>query len=110
MIEESQKRSTASQRFWDAFKACVEDNRVRPDRSLFYVKWGQAFVNFMPGKRLRDRSRQDIEAFIADLGKHPGIEDWQEGRPSMPCISTTMIYTHVLNRPGLSVRSPADFE
>jgi len=25
-------------------------------------------------------------------------------------VSTTMIYTHVLNRPGLSVRSPADFE
>ena len=25
-------------------------------------------------------------------------------------VSTTMVYTHVLNRPGLSVRSPADFE
>ena len=25
-------------------------------------------------------------------------------------VSTTMIYTHVLNRPGLSIRSPADFE
>ncbi len=25
-------------------------------------------------------------------------------------VSTTMIYTHVLNRPGLSVQSPADFE
>ncbi|RJR30320.1 MAG: hypothetical protein C4576_33675 [Desulfobacteraceae bacterium] len=23
-------------------------------------------------------------------------------------VATTMIYTHVLNRPGLSVRSPAD--
>ncbi|MBW2005397.1 MAG: tyrosine-type recombinase/integrase [Deltaproteobacteria bacterium] len=25
-------------------------------------------------------------------------------------VTTTMIYTHVLNRPGLSVQSPADFE
>jgi site-specific recombinase XerD len=24
-------------------------------------------------------------------------------------VSTTMIYTHLLNRPGLSVMSPADF-
>lgn len=24
-------------------------------------------------------------------------------------VSTTMIYTHVLNRPGLAVKSPADF-
>ncbi|MBL7172484.1 MAG: hypothetical protein ISS68_06570, partial [Desulfobacteraceae bacterium] len=28
--------------------------------------------------RLRHRSRQNIEAFLADLGKRPGIEDWQE--------------------------------
>jgi len=50
---------------------------VRPECSPFYVKWIQAFVNFLPGKKLRDRSRQDIEAFIADLDKRPGIEDWQ---------------------------------
>ena len=24
-------------------------------------------------------------------------------------VSTTMIYTHVLNKPGLTVKSPADF-
>jgi len=24
-------------------------------------------------------------------------------------VSTTMIYTHVLNRPGIAVKSPADF-
>ena len=78
MNKESPKQSTAAQKFWDAFKACVEDNRVPPDRSLFYVKWVQAFVDFLPGKRLRHRSRQNIEAFLADLGKRPGIEDWQE--------------------------------
>jgi len=50
---------------------------VRPDRSLFYVKWVQTFVDFLPGKRLRHRSGVDIEAFLADLGKRPGIEEWQ---------------------------------
>jgi len=30
MNEEGPKPSTAAQRFWDAFKACVEENRVRP--------------------------------------------------------------------------------
>ena len=58
MNEKGSKQCEAVQRFWDAFKACVEDNRVRPDRALFYVKWAQAFVNFLPGKRLRHRSRQ----------------------------------------------------
>ena len=50
---------------------------MRLDRSTFYVKWAQTFVNFLPGKRLRERSRQDIEGFFADLGKRPGIKDWQ---------------------------------
>jgi integron integrase len=77
MNEQSQKKAQASQKFWDAFKACVEDSRVRPDRSPFYVGWAQAFVDFLPGKRLRDRSRQDIEAFLADIGKRSGIEKWQ---------------------------------
>jgi len=30
MNEESPKPSTAAQTCWDAFKACVEENRVRP--------------------------------------------------------------------------------
>jgi len=46
MKKESPEQSTAAQKFWDAFKACAEDNRVRPNRSPFYVKWVQAFVNF----------------------------------------------------------------
>ena len=77
MDNKSQDKSIAAQRFWDAFKACVEENRVRPDVSTFYVKWAQSFVNFQPGKRLRERSRQDIEGFLAELSKRPGIKDWQ---------------------------------
>ena len=77
MGKESQNKSARTQRFWDAFKACAEDNRVRPDSSPFYIKWVRAFVDFQPEKRLRERSRQDIEAFLAQLGKRPGIKDRQ---------------------------------
>ena len=67
----------AAQRFWDVFKACLEENRIRPDRSSFYVKWAQAFVDFLPGKKLRDHSREDIESFLEDLRNRQGIEEWQ---------------------------------
>ena len=72
-----QNQATAAQGFWDAFKACLEENRIRPDRSSFYVKWAQAFVDVLPGKKLRDRSREDIESFLEDLRNRPGIEEWQ---------------------------------
>ena len=63
--------------FWEAYRACAEENRVRPDRSPFYVNWAKDFVNFLPGQPLKDRSKKDIEAFLADLGKRRGIADWQ---------------------------------
>jgi len=66
MAEKAPNQATAAQRFWDVFKACLEENRVRPDHSPFYVKWAQAFVDFIPGKKLRDRSREDIELFLPD--------------------------------------------
>jgi hypothetical protein len=63
--------------FWDAYRACAEENRVRPNRSPFYVNWAKDFANFLPEKSLRDRSRKDIEAFVAHLGKRRGVADWQ---------------------------------
>ncbi len=63
--------------FWEAYRACTEENRVRPDHSAFYVSWARDFANFLPEKPLKDRSRKDIEAFLADLGKRRGVADWQ---------------------------------
>ena len=59
--------------FWEAYRECAEENRVRPDRSPFYVSWVKDFANFLPENALKDRSRKDIEAFLADLGKRRGI-------------------------------------
>ena len=58
--------------FWEAYRACAEENRVRPDRSQFYMNWAKDFANFLPEKPLKDRSRKDVEAFLANLGKRRG--------------------------------------
>lgn len=74
---ENGKLLTSTQKFWEAFRACVEENRVGSNHSGYYVKWAQTFYRFIPGKRLRDRTREDIEAFLADLHKRHGTGDWQ---------------------------------
>ncbi len=89
MNNSDSKQYTAAMRFWDAFQACVEENRIDHRCSVYYVKWAQAFYRFFPGKGLRERTKEDIEAFLTDIGKQPGSADW--------------------NRPGISVMSPADF-
>lgn len=68
--------STAVQKFWKAFQACVEENRIGPDRSPYYVKWAQDFVEFLPEKRLRDRTREDTEAFLTYLRRERGQKEW----------------------------------
>lgn len=77
MGELKDKRLESIQRFWEAFRSCVEEHRVNPDRAHYYVRWAQAFVRFFPNRRLRDRTREDIEAFLTDLGSRPGTVDWQ---------------------------------
>ena len=36
--------------FWEAYRACAEENRIRPDRSPLYVSWARDFANFLPEK------------------------------------------------------------
>jgi hypothetical protein len=38
--------------FWEVYRACVEENRVQPDRSPFYVNRAKDFANFLPEKPL----------------------------------------------------------
>ena len=66
-----------SQRLWEAFRACTEENGVSPDRSPFYVRWTQVFARFLPDKRMHDRSGKDIQAFLADLAQRQGVAEWQ---------------------------------
>jgi hypothetical protein len=142
--------------FWQAYQACIEENRVPPDRSLFYVKWAKAFAFFVSDKPLQDRSSKDIDRFLDDLRKRQGIQTCQVRQaerslkilyevflpsyspekytpiPADPKLQNDaqeavdgtngfrdrvipgeverrfMIYTHVLNKPGFSVKSPAD--
>lgn len=77
LMNESSQQAIAIKRFWDAFQSCLEENRVAHDRTTYYVKWAQTFVDFLPDKRLRDRGKSDIAAFLDDLGKRPGITSWQ---------------------------------
>jgi len=43
-------KSKGRDSFWEAYRACAEENRVRPDRSPFYVNWPKNFANFLPEK------------------------------------------------------------
>jgi len=65
------------ERFWEAYRACAEENRVAQDRSRYFLRWARDFVDFMPEKRLKARSAEDIKSFLTSLSQREGIASWQ---------------------------------
>ena len=59
-------QNVESREFWDAYRACAEENRVSVDRSSLYVRWAQAFARFLPEKLLQDRPGLSVKS-PADL-------------------------------------------
>ena len=114
-MDEKSKIERRPYKFWDAFKACVGIiGRRRSARS------------FMSNESLMQKAVKEA-ALRAGINKkvschtlrHSFATHLLEARYDIRTVqellghadvSTTMIYTHVLNRPGLSVRSPADFD
>ena len=133
--------------FWEAYCACAEENRVRPDRSPFYVNWAKDFANlsimsgitglmaglmYGSGKVRPHHINENLvqkavkeAAALAAINKKVSCHTFRhsvathilKARYDIRTVQellghanvvTTMIYTHVLNTPGLSVKSPAD--
>jgi hypothetical protein len=65
--------------------------------------------NLSTGRAASTRQTQRIEKILKDrLGKAIRENETQKLSHGVNDVSTTMIYTHVLNRGGKGVRSPAD--
>ena len=54
--------------FWEAYRACAEENRVRPDRAQFYVNWAKDFANFLLIQALRGTASVFLEYNIIKNG------------------------------------------
>jgi hypothetical protein len=71
--QEKSNLADERERFRNAFRTCLEENRVPPDRSGYYVGWAKEFVDFLPEKRLKAPSAEDIRAYLDSLSRREGI-------------------------------------
>lgn len=70
-------------KFWQDFKAIVEQNKVSPKAAEWYLKWAKAFENALPHIPLHERTPNDVKAYLDTLIRRGNLET--EKIPPGPC-------------------------
>ena len=61
-------------------------------------------------KHPKDMGEKEIEEFLTDMAVKGKVSSSTQELLGHKDVSTTMIYTHVLNKGGRAVRSPLDHD
>lgn len=80
----------------------VKHYSIRTEQA--YWQWIKRFILFHDRRHPRELGAVEVTAFLSDLAVRGKVSASTQNQ----ALSTTMIYTHVLNRGGRGVLSPLD--
>lgn len=81
------------EQFWDRYFATIQLFRIPEKISPWYKKHVEAFIQFLPDIRLRDRKPEHIEQWLTQIGRSSDLEDWQFRQRS---DALRLLYCHYL--------------
>jgi hypothetical protein len=118
--------------FWAGYRAFLVEKGTESKLIKLYEHWAVAFAKAFPGVGLRARTPAQIRSFLDNLKSNPSLQQWQikqaeeavrllyddylnlgsqsaaAGEPQQADTQAAAPPTHVLNKPGLAVKSPVD--
>jgi integron integrase len=63
--------------FWREYQSIVANTQVSPKAMEWYMRWAQAFEKALPGIPLRERTPEDVQAYLDALVRRNRYKDWQ---------------------------------
>ncbi len=81
------------EQFWDRYFTTIRLFRISEKTSPWYKKHVEAFIQFLPDIRLRDRKPEHIEQWLSQIGRSSNLEDWQFSQRSN---ALRLLYCHYL--------------
>ena len=63
--------------FWHRYIKKLEESGVKRTTQRWYVRHAEAYIEAHPEKRLREHGAEDVSSYLAEVGRRPGLLDWQ---------------------------------
>jgi hypothetical protein len=63
--------------FWDRYVRRVHESGVQPPFDRWMVRRAEQYIAAHPDRRLSEPTPADVDAYLAELGRQPGLKGWQ---------------------------------
>ncbi len=108
-------RSRPQRKLLDRVRDTIRLKQYSPRTGTDYVHWIKRFILFHDKRHPKDMRGAEIEAFLTYLAVDQRVAPSTQNQALSALLFLyrqvlKMIYTHVLNRGGLAVRSPLDVD
>lgn len=77
MTEAKSNEAERVRRFWDKYLKLLHKQDIEPPYDRWYVRRAEQYIAAFPDKRLGEQSPEDVDSYLAEVGREGALEDWQ---------------------------------